>query len=205
MITIINYGLGNISAFLNAFKRIGLPVKVAEDHLDLENASKIILPGVGAFDNAVDKLNNSGMKKILDKKVLEEKTPILGICIGMHLMAKSSQEGNKVGLGWFDGEVKKIEKKLIPFKPILPHMGWNRIEKKIDHPILYGLNNEEFYFLHSYVFNFSYENNHTIATTKYGEIFPSIIINKNICGIQFHPEKSHSSGEKILKNFAEHF
>ena len=202
MITIIDYGIGNIGAFQNVFTRLNIPSRVAKNKSDLENVSKIILPGVGSFDYAINQLNFSGMRDRLDKLVLMEKTPVLGICVGMQMMGRKSQEGSLKGLNWIDGEVLKFDESLINHRVKLPHMGWNEADPIKKNKLFEGLNkNSIFYFLHSFYFKCREENN-TIAISNYGISFSSAISYQNIYGIQFHPEKSHSNGEKLLKNFA---
>lgn len=202
MITIIDYGLGNIRAFVNVFKKLNIITKVAHVPGDLKDACKIILPGVGAFDYAMQMLNNSGMREELDRQVLENKKPVLGICVGMQMLAKSSEEGFLSGLGWIDGRVKRFNSAPASFKTPLPHMGWNNINPINSNPLLEGLTGDSmFYFLHSYYFVCHNEND-IIARSEYGVSYASGINNSNIYGIQFHPEKSHSNGIKLLYNFA---
>lgn len=202
MITIIDYGLGNIRAFVNVYERLNIRTKVAHKAEDIKDATKIILPGVGAFDYAMSQLNASGMRDELEKQVLENKIPIMGICVGMQILAKSSDEGNLPGLGWIDGEVKLFDSSLIQYKTRLPHMGWNSINPVNENPLLAGFNNESrFYFLHSYYFVCK-RSEEVIATTTYGIHFSSAVNEENIFGIQFHPEKSHSNGIQLLHNFA---
>jgi len=203
MITIVNYGLGNISAFANLYKRLNIHISVAKTADQLKSALKIILPGVGAFDHAMNKLNNSGMRETLDKLVLDHRVPVLGICVGMQMLAKSSDEGVLPGLGWIDGTVKKFDVSVLNSKTPLPHMGWNTIHLNNDNPLFLNLsNNSRFYFLHSYYFQCNNQND-TIATTEYGIQYSSAVNNKNIYGVQFHPEKSHQWGIQLLKNFAD--
>ncbi|MET3536380.1 imidazole glycerol phosphate synthase subunit HisH [Chryseobacterium limigenitum] len=203
MITIINYGVGNINAFINIYKKFDIQVKIASQVDDLEDVDKIILPGVGSFDYVMQKLNNSGMRERLDELVLKEKKHILGVCVGMQLMAKSSEEGIAEGLGWINGTVKKIDIENIHHRSKLPHMGWNEVESVADHPIFNNMNKKEFfYFLHSYYFH-SENLENCYGVTDYGKKFTSIIRNGNVFGIQCHPEKSHKVGETFLKNFAE--
>lgn len=203
MITIIDYGLGNINAIVNIYKKLGIFVKIAKFSVDLENVTKIILPGVGSFDFAINKLNQSGMRNKLDYLILEKKIPILGICVGMQIMANSSDEGTVNGLGYINGHVKKFNTTLFKQKTHLPHMGWNNAEIKQKNPLFAHLQQKTlFYFLHS--FHFRCNNNQNIlAQTCYGEIFVSAINCENIFGVQFHPEKSHKFGIQLLKNFAE--
>lgn len=202
MITIIDYGIGNISAFQNVFSRLNISSKVAKNKSDLKNTSKIILPGVGSFDYAINQLNYSGMRDKLDELVLLEKIPVLGVCVGMQIMGRNSEEGYSEGLNWIDGEVLKFDESLIRHRVKLPHMGWNEAESIKTNDLFQGLdNNSIFYFLHSFYFKCREEDN-TIAVSDYGISFSSAINFQNIYGIQFHPEKSHNNGEKLLKNFA---
>jgi glutamine amidotransferase len=202
MITIIDYGLGNIRAFLNVYQRIGINVMIGHNVNDIKNATKLILPGVGSFDYAMKLLNSSGLRSEVEKQVFENKIPLIGICVGMQMLAKSSDEGMLPGLGWIDGKVKKFNTHLIPFKTQLPHMGWNTILIKKSNNLLDNLSeNTRFYFLHSYYFECNNADD-IIAETEYGLKFSSAVNNKNIYGIQFHPEKSHSNGVHLLHNFA---
>ena len=199
MISIVNYGLGNVLAFYNIYKKLNIESQVVSSSSELESATKIILPGVGSFDWAMDKLNKSGMRETLDHLVLEKNIPVMGICVGMQMMANSSEEGQKEGLGWFDAKVKKIKSDK---KIDLPHMGWNEINIKNDNTLFQGLqNNARFYFLHSYYFETN-EDECILCETNYGGLFTSAAKKNNIFAIQFHPEKSHQWGECILKNFS---
>jgi len=203
MITIIDYGLGNIRAFVNVYERLNIPVSVAKNADDLKSATKIILPGVGAFDYAMSKLNQSGMQETLYRLASDQRLPFLGICVGMQMLAKSSDEGVLPGLGWIDGTVKRFDATVLKSKTLLPHMGWNTIQPNNGNPLLVNFNNDSrFYFLHSYYFQCNNPDD-TIATTEYGIQFSSAVNNKNIYGVQFHPEKSHQWGIQLLKNFAE--
>ncbi len=202
MITIINYGLGNIRAFVNVYERLNIKTKIANCAEDIKDASKIILPGVGAFDFAMSQLNASGMREELEKQVLTNKIPIMGICVGMQMLAKSSDEGNLEGLGWIDGVVKLFDTTKIPYKTRLPHMGWNNILPNNHSQLLSGFNSQSrFYFLHSYYFE-CHDKENIIATTEYGISYASAVKKDNIYGIQFHPEKSHTNGIQLLHNFA---
>lgn len=202
MITIIDYGLGNIRAFANVYERLHILVSIAKTADDLKDATKIILPGVGAFDYAMSQLNKSGMRETLDKLVLEHQLTVLGICVGMQIMAKSSDEGAFPGLGWLDATVKIFDTSVLKFKTQLPHMGWNTIHPNNDNPLMVNISNDSrFYFLHSYYFQCNNPND-TISTTEYGIQYTSAVNKKNIYGVQFHPEKSHQWGIQLLKNFA---
>ncbi len=202
MITIIDYGVGNINAFLNVFKRMNVPTKFARTPKDLEDAEKLILPGVGHFDNAMTELIKSGMVNQLNHLVLEKKVPVLGICVGMQMMGNSSEEGISEGLKWIDASVKKFDESKIKQIPYLPHMGWNDVQPVIRSPLFEGLENDAlFYFLHSYYFECNVVDD-IIAVSNYGEQFTCAVQHINAYGIQFHPEKSHKYGEKLLHNFS---
>ena len=202
MITLIDYGVGNIFAFQNAYKRLDIPTKIAKTNEDLVDAEKLILPGVGSFDYAMAQLNASGMREKLDELVIEKKVPIIGICVGMQMMGNRSDEGKLEGLKWIDSEILKFDERIIQQRTKLPHMGWNDVTPVKEHPLFNGLNKEAiFYFLHSFYFKC---NNpvESLAISDYGISFSSAVNRENIYGIQFHPEKSHLYGEKLLHNFA---
>tara|TARA_B110000971_G_C19916900_1_gene457235 strand:+ start:403 stop:1017 length:615 start_codon:yes stop_codon:yes gene_type:complete len=203
MVTIVDYGSGNIKAITNIYKLLKIPFSVASKPLELEGAERIILPGVGSFDYCMSKLNNSGLKQVLNRKVIIDKIPVLGICIGLHLMASESEEGILPGLGWIQGNVRKFDESKLVFKPKLPHMGWNSIQIKTIPELFKGVNQEHgFYFIHSYYIEL--ENKEDIMTiTNYETDFVSGINKSNIYAVQFHPEKSHSNGMKLLQNFSE--
>lgn len=203
MIAIIDYGLGNIQAFVNVYNRVGIPVTVAKTADELHRASKLILPGVGAFDHAMNLLDASGMRQALDHLVLEEKMPILGICVGMQILAEKSEEGKLAGLGWIPGQVRAF--KSVPGAAALPlpHMGWNDVQVTCENGLFKGLEEESrFYFLHSYFFECA-EPDAAIATASYGIDYSCAVRSDNVYGVQFHPEKSHHFGTNLLKNFAE--
>ena len=202
MIGIIDYGVGNIKAFANIYKNLNIPFKIVKDISEFENITKLILPGVGSFDHAMTSLENSGMREKLDELVLEKKIPVIGICVGMQMLAKSSEEGTLNGLGWIDGIVKKFDKSKIKNAP-LPHMGWNNLIMEKKNKIFDNLEeNPRYYFLHSYYFECENKED-VIATATYGEKFDCMINHKNIYGIQCHPEKSHHNGMQLLKNYGE--
>lgn len=205
MITIVNYGSGNISALINLYKRLNIDTQIANSANELNNATKLIIPGVGAFDHAMEKLQTSGMLESLGKLVLEQKVPVLGICVGMQILAKSSDEGNKLGLGWVNANVKHLHNldAKASYNLPLPHMGWNKIKLVRGSALFENLKPERrFYFLHSYYFNCK-EPNDVLATSTYGETFAAVVNFENVFGIQCHPEKSHQNGIMFLKNFAE--
>ncbi len=202
MIHVIDYGLGNIQAFLNLYKSMGLKAVRASTPEDLEGASKIVLPGVGAFDHAISKLNMSGMRPVLELLVLKNEVPILGVCVGMQILAASSEEGSMPGLNFVPGRVIPFASKLMSSGLPSPHMGWNQVVPDISSPLFDGISpTPRFYFLHSYYFECADKIN-SIATSEYGVSFTSAISSRNIYGVQFHPEKSHHAGIRLLENFA---
>jgi glutamine amidotransferase len=202
MITIIDYGVGNINAFYIIFKTLGVEVSIARNHNDILAAKKLILPGVGHFDYAMNKFNESGMVESVTDLVMSKSVPVLGICVGMQMLATSSEEGKLPGLAWINAEVKKIDSSLLTQSTRLPHMGWNDILVENNNPLFYNLKEApRYYFLHSYYFDCN-NNDDTIATSIYGNKFTCAVNHKNIYGVQFHPEKSHHFGIQLLKNFA---
>lgn len=202
MISIIDYGVGNIKAFVNVYNKLDIPVQLVKQEQDLKKATKIILPGVGHFDYAMDRFLNSGLAEKVDHCVKNLKIPVLGICVGMQMMAKSSEEGKLPGLGWIDAEVKQFSESDITMKPHVPHMGWNTLHCKTSDGLLKGFKSDlEFYFLHSYYF-VCHKEEEVIATCDYGINFAAIVNSENVYGIQCHPEKSHFNGINLLKNFA---
>lgn len=203
MITIVDYGLGNINAFANLYKKLNVKLQFARDVNDFSETTKLILPGVGAFDHAMKKLNDSGMREKLDELVLEKNIPVIGICVGMQMMANNSEEGELNGLGWIPGRVKKFtraEPSLESDFP-LPHMGWNSLSIVRSSKLFDGLDDrKQFYFLHSYYYQPDNED-YILATSEYGYEYASVINKNNVYGIQCHPEKSHHNGIALLKSF----
>ena len=203
MITIIDYGLGNVLAFANVYKRLSIPVGVAKSASDLRGATKLILPGVGAFDHAMELLQRSGMRETLDELVLARAVPVLGVCVGMQILAASSEEGQLPGLGWIDGDVRKFDVSSFRQRTLLPHMGWNDVKPAGPSALFAELENEaRFYFLHSYYFRCARSEN-VLAQAEYGTTFSCAVQSNQVYGVQFHPEKSHHFGTRLLKNFAE--
>jgi len=200
MIVIIDYGLGNVRSVYAKIDQMGASVKISREIADIENAEKIIIPGVGSFDAGMKRLHDLQIIDILKKQVVKEQVPILGICLGMQLFTQRSEEGNVEGLGYLDAETKKFS-----FQDNerchIPHMGWNTISIRKQSPFLNQIDDESrFYFVHSYhvICN---DPEDIVAVTNYGYDFPSIIQKDSIVGVQFHPEKSHKQGIQLLKNF----
>ena len=200
MLGIINYGLGNIKAFSNVLKSNNIEFLIIENKIDLYKATKLILPGVGAFDSAIKKIKDKGIFEDLNRLVKISKVPVLGICVGMQIMADQSEEGKETGFSWIDGEIKKFPNQISPKLP-LPHMGWNCLNIKKDNKLLINIKLDYFYFLHSYYFH-CFNKDESIATSSYGIEFTSIVVKENIFGVQFHPEKSHEAGTQLIINFA---
>lgn len=203
MISIVDYGLGNILAFANVYKRLNIPVAVARTADDLRAATRLIVPGVGAFDHAMQQLNGSGMREALDQRVLGDKVPVIGVCVGMQMLADGSDEGSERGLGWIPGRVRGF-RSLALKKPLpMPHMGWNDVAPRADSRLFDSLREDaRFYFLHSFFFECA-NDDHTAATASYGIDFSCAVSAGNVHGVQFHPEKSHHFGSQLLQNFAE--
>lgn len=202
MIALVDYGLGNIQAFANIYRHLGIEFRAATSPSDLKKASRIILPGVGSFDWAMTRLQKSGMCDALNEEVMVKKKPVLGVCVGMQMMARSSEEGILLGLGWIDATVVKFDTRLLVGRTHLPHMGWNDVKPKEVDTLFAGLDAPRYYFLHSYLIRPSNEAN-ILARSNYGENFTSAVRSENVYGTQFHPEKSHEWGVRLLKNFAE--
>src|ERR1035437_1550428 len=200
MLTIINYGVGNLFSIKNMFSKIGYQAIVTSDIKVIEQAEKTILPGVGNFDYCMESFRNTGFFDIVEKKVLGDKIPLLGICAGFQMLFNKSEEGKEKGLGWIDDEIVRFK---LPADSNLkiPHMGWTDINVKNDDILFKGIDEPRFYFVHSYHLPFS---NHTYitSTANYGYEFASSVRKENIFGVQFHPEKSHKYGMKIFENFS---
>ena len=204
MIRVVDYGIGNIQAFLNLFKRIGVDAARADTPEILLDATHLVLPGVGHFDHAMQKLNDSGLKARLEHLILEECIPILGICVGMQMLATSSDEGSLPGLNWIPGHVRSFEGNKKCSGLPMPHMGWNVLQPRPCTKLFSKGFNEspEFYFLHSYFFD-AFDSEYVSATASYGFEFDAAVSRGHIHGVQFHPEKSHHWGEQLIKNFVE--
>ncbi len=203
MIAIINYGSGNLGAIANIYKQLKIPHVITGDLAELAAAERYILPGVGAFDATMSYLNKSGMVDMLNEQILVKKKKVMGICVGMQILADSSDEGELSGLGWIPGRVRQIDAATLPSNPKLPHMGWNSVKPRDGAQLFDGIDGERgFYFLHSYYFDAAAADN-VAATVEYGKELPCAVARDNVFGMQFHPEKSHANGVRIFKNFAE--
>jgi glutamine amidotransferase len=201
MIVIVNYGLGNLASVSNMFKKIGTKdVLISGDADTIQKASKILLPGVGAFDGGMKNLEALGLIPVLNQKALVEKVPVFGICLGMQLLSKRSQEGTKPGLGWIDAETVKFNPDPA-LKLKVPHMGWDYIKIKRENPLIATNSHDRFYFVHSYHVKCKDEKQ-SLATCNFGIEFTCMVNKDNIFGAQFHPEKSLRFGMKILENFS---
>jgi imidazole glycerol-phosphate synthase subunit HisH len=203
VIRIVDYGVGNIQAFLTMYKRLGLKAERAQTAAQLSDATKLILPGVGAFDRAMTLLNQSGMRPQLEDMVLKHGIPVLGVCVGMQMLATSSEEGTLPGLNWIAGRVRAFSANTGCAQLPLPHMGWNNLEVR-PNAMLFSEGFQEkpaFYFLHSFYFE-SADPTHVAATANYGISFDAVVSKGHVHGIQCHPEKSHHNGAALLKNFA---
>jgi glutamine amidotransferase len=201
MITIVDYGLGNLGSILNLLKKIGAPAKLSTSKLDIEKADKLILPGVGSFDNGMNQLRERGFIDVLNWKALEEKVPTLGICLGMQLLSNSSEEGSEKGLGWIDADTIKFKFDTDNAHLKVPHMGWNLVKEAKKSVLNQDMYEEpRFYFVHSYHVKCKNPQDE-LFRTSYGFEFTSAVEKGNIMGVQFHPEKSHKFGMQLLSNF----
>ena len=199
MITIVDYGMGNLRSVQKAFERIGVQVKISDIADEILSSDKIVLPGVGHFEKGVSNLKERGLFKALNEAVLAKKIPIIGICLGMQLMTEFSEEGNCEGFGWIKGKTQKFCFQGNGLK--IPHMGWNNLIITKTDSLYDGITSDNFfYFVHSYYVSCDDENN-ILAETNYGNKFVSSFQKENIFGCQFHPEKSHDAGLKVLSNF----
>jgi glutamine amidotransferase len=203
MICIIDYGSGNVGALQNIFRRRRIPHFLTADPLEFKRADRFLLPGVGAFDPTMVQLSEAGIVSALEQEVFGNDKPILGICVGMHLLANGSEEGQLPGLGWIEGVVRKIDVSGLNRPPHLPHMGWNSIQHRGAAPLFRGVDIVRgYYFLHSYYFDARHDHDVT-ARVSYGGDLPCAVHKGNVFGVQFHPEKSHGNGEMLLQNFSE--
>jgi glutamine amidotransferase len=204
MIYIVDYGVGNIQAFLNLFKRLGVDAQRACTPDALAGATRLVLPGVGHFDHAMQRLNDSGMRSRLEEMVLGSQVPVVGICVGMQMLAQGSDEGILPGLNWVPGRVRSFASHPKSADLPMPHMGWNELQPSAGAKLFArGFDDApQFYFLHSYYFD-AQDKEDVAATAHYGIDFDAVVARGHIHGIQCHPEKSHHWGEQLLKNFVE--
>lgn len=201
MLCIIDYGSGNVGAIANICERERIPHLITSDPEQFKNATHFLLPGVGAFDPTIKTLRESGILAALEIEVMQNKKPVMGICVGMHLLANGSDEGIQAGLGWIPGHVTRIDVRKLNRPPHLPHMGWNGVTGNSQDTLLQDIDLDHgFYFLHTYFYDAS-DRNDVVATVDYGGDLPCIVRKGHIIGAQFHPEKSHSNGIHLIKNF----
>ena len=205
MITIVDYGVGNLISIKNMLKKGGIESKISSEKEDVLNADKLILPGVGSFDYGMKQLRMAGLADILNERVLNKKVPILGLCLGVQLLTGSSEEGNEKGLGWIKGKTVAFDKSKLSSSEKIPHMGWAEVKDFQQSKLFTGMYEEpRFYFVHS--FHLQLENEaDKLASSRYGYDFTAGIEHDNILGVQFHPEKSHKFGMKLLENFAKYY
>lgn len=202
MITIVDYGVGNLGSIKNMLKKVGADCEIVADPAQLVNATKLILPGVGAFDAGMARLNASGIVPVLNDLVLQKKIPVLGICLGMQLMTQDSEEGSLPGLGWVQARTVRFSFPSSSGMKV-PHMGWNVVRPCKPSPLLKDIEEEErFYFVHSYYVRCENTDN-VLLKAEYGQHFDAAFEAGNVMGVQFHPEKSHTFGIRLLRNFAE--
>jgi len=203
VITIVDYSVGNLGSIVNMLKKVGAKAQASSDPEVLSQAEKLILPGVGAFDAGMKKLNEAGLVPLLNELVLEKKVPVIGLCLGMQLLTKGSEEGTEAGLGWIDAQTVRFKFGPENAQLKIPHMGWNTLDIQRQHPLVSDLGPESrFYFVHSYHIVCKDETD-VVAYTDYGYPLAAVISKGNIMGAQFHPEKSHKYGMQLLRNFAE--
>ena len=202
MITIVDYGVGNLSSIQNMLKRVGVLSAISSDPDVISNSNKLILPGVGAFDTCASRIRDSGLIDVLNQKVNDEKVPILGICVGMQLMLSGSEEGKLPGLNWIKGRVVKFDESDMPANSKIPHMGWTDVIPAHSSTLIEDIGETpRFYFVHSYHAVLE-DKADELLTAHYGYTFAAALQRDNITGVQFHPEKSHRFGMKLLENFA---
>jgi imidazole glycerol-phosphate synthase subunit HisH len=204
VITIVDYGVGNLTSVQNMFKKAGVNSTISNNINEIESASKILLPGMGSFDNCMVKFNESGLRPIIEKRILADKVPVLGICVGLQMLMESSEEGNLPGLGWIKGKTVGFKKTMMSSVYKVPNMGWLEILHRKESALLEGLKDARFYFAHSFHVQPTDKGDENIAA-DYGYEFTAGIERNNILGVQFHPEKSHRFGMQLLKNFATNY
>jgi glutamine amidotransferase len=201
MIGVVDYGVGNITAFLNLLKRLGHEAVAVRSVDQFHLVHRLILPGVGSFDHAMIGLNRSGLRSELERVVSEDARPVLGVCVGMQMLGDESEEGKEAGLGWIPGKVARLTGPQGTQKLRLPHMGWNDVEPVSSDCVFQGSHKPRFYFLHSYAF-VPDDSRHVLAHSQYGDEIVAAVRRGHVWGTQFHPEKSHGWGADLLNNFA---
>ena len=201
MMVIVNYGVGNLTSIRNMMMKLGVNALISGEPGDVSAATKILLPGMGHFDNCMQKLNASGLRPVIEKKAMEDKIPVLGICVGLQMFMESSEEGNEQGLGWVKGKTIRFRREKMEAGLKIPNMGWHETEIKKPSPLMAGLEQDaRFYFAHSYHVEPADRGDILIAA-NYGYEFTAAIEKDNLVGVQFHPEKSHRFGLRLLNNF----
>jgi glutamine amidotransferase len=206
MVTIIDYGVGNLHSIKNMLKKIGVESIISSETADIENAEKFILPGIGSFEYGMNKLRNASYFNILQQKVLQNKTPIMGVCLGAQLLLNESEEGKTVeGLGWIDGKAVKFDQNLMGESFKVPHMGWNELILKKESRLFKEMYpDQRYYFVHSYHM-VCYHKADILAESNYSYNFVAAVEKQNVLGVQFHPEKSHKFGMKLYENFIKYY
>lgn len=201
MIAIVDYGMGNLGSIHNMFRKVGAQAVVTSDPAVIDRAEKLVLPGVGAFDHGMRNLAGRGLLEVLNRKALTERVPVLGVCLGMQLLTERSEEGTLPGLGWIAGRTVRFDRSAHPGLHVM-HMGWNTLDWHGEHPIFAELPpHPRFYFVHAYHVICRHDYN-VLAHTTYGYPFASAIVEGNVVGMQFHPEKSHRFGMAVFRAFA---
>ena len=197
-VCILDYGSGNVKSVYNAFKHLGVNVVVSNDEKIIVDSTHLVLPGVGAFNSSMKRVLTNLPMDVIEAEVFQRNKPFLGICVGMQILTEFGLEfGLTNGFGWLDGYVRKIASK----SEVLPHVGWNQLDFTEQNVLLRGISQKSyFYFVHSFILS-NINPVELIATSEYGEVFPSVVQKQNIFGVQFHPEKSQKSGIKLLSNF----
>ena len=205
MLVIVDYGVGNLASIKNMLKKIGVEALISSREEDLLDAKKIVLPGVGAFDTCASSLSESGLQKSLITKVIGQKTPVIGVCVGMQLLLEGSEEGTKPGLGWIKGKNVRFDQSKMPAGYKVPHMGWTDVNCLRSSKLLEGLEKDSrFYFVHSYHAQLA-NSDDAILLAEYGYPFVAAVEHENILGVQFHPEKSHRFGMQLFQNFVKNY
>jgi glutamine amidotransferase len=204
MLIIVDYGVGNLTSILNMLKKGSADARISSDPAAIAEATKLLLPGMGHFDNCMLRLKASGLLPVIEQKVFNEKAPILGICVGLQMLMRSSEEGTEPGLGWVNGRTIRFQNSRMRNELKIPNMGWLEVHAAKHSPLLQGLDDARFYFAHS--FHIEPEDKQDILlTAEYGYSFAVSVEKDNIIGVQFHPEKSHRFGMQLLQNFANNY